>query len=79
MKLSVLVPCYNEELYIKRCIDSLLNQTIKIDAILILNGGSTGNTLLIIKAYELNNDNVSVLNIAKKGLTAGSNTFIYKC
>ena len=44
MKLSVLVPCYNEELYIKRCNDSLLNQTIKRDEILILTDGSTDNT-----------------------------------
>lgn len=79
MKLSVLVPCYNEELYIKRCIDSLLNQTIKIDEILILNDGSIDNTLLIIKEYELNNDNVRVLNIENKGLTAGRNTLINNC
>ena len=79
MKLTALVPCYNEELYIKRCIDSLLNQTIKIDEILILNDGSTDNTLLIIKEYELNNDNVRVWNIENKGLTAEGKTLINNC
>ena len=47
------------------------NQTIKIDEILILNDGSTDNTLLIIKEYELNNDNVRVLNIENWGFAAG--------
>ncbi|MGL5640459.1 MAG: glycosyltransferase family 2 protein [Mycoplasmoidaceae bacterium] len=79
MKLSVLVPCYNEELYIKRCIDSLLNQTIKIDEILILNDGSTDNTLSIIKKYESENDNIKVLSVENKGLSAGRNTLINNC
>ena len=66
-------------MYIKRGIDSILNLTIKLDEILILFDGSTENTLLIIIEYELNNDNVTVLNIEYKGLTAGRNTSINNC
>ncbi|MGL4617044.1 MAG: glycosyltransferase family 2 protein [Mycoplasmoidaceae bacterium] len=79
MKLSVLVPCYNEELLVRRCIDSLLNQTVKIDEILILNDGSKDNTLTIIKEYELKHDNVRVLSTENKGLPAGANTLIKNC
>jgi len=51
MKISILIPCYNEELNIERCIFSCLNQTRPPDEIIIVNDSSTDNTLNIIKKF----------------------------
>ena len=41
---SVIIPCYNGEKYIDRCIDSIINQTYKNLQIIIVNDGSTDNS-----------------------------------
>ena len=50
-RLSVIVPCYNSEKYIGKCLDSLINQTMKDIDIIIINDGSTDNSLNIINEY----------------------------
>ncbi|MCX6796036.1 MAG: glycosyltransferase family 2 protein, partial [Candidatus Falkowbacteria bacterium] len=49
--ISVLIPAYNEEKSICRCVNSCLNQTRKPDEIIIVNDGSTDNTLKILKSF----------------------------
>ena len=51
-KISIIVPIYNAELYINKCINSLINQTKKEIEILLINDGSTDNTEKIIKKYQ---------------------------
>ena len=50
--ISIYVPVYNGEKTIERCINSILEQSIKPSNILILNDSSTDNTLEILKKYE---------------------------
>lgn len=52
--LSVIVPCYNVEAYVDRCVQSILHQTIGLDKmeILLVNDASTDYTLNILKNYE---------------------------
>lgn len=50
-KLSVIIPVYNGEKYIKRCLDSLKAQTMKKIEIIVVNDGSTDKTEDIIKEY----------------------------
>ncbi len=50
-KISVIVPLYNTEKYIEEAILSLLNQTIKIDQIIVVDDGSTDNGAEIVKKY----------------------------
>lgn len=50
-KISVIVPCYNCEEYITRCIESILNQTYTNLEIIIVNDGSTDSTLEKIKPF----------------------------
>ncbi len=51
-KVSIIVPVYNSEKYLKLCLDSLVNQTLKDIEIVIINDGSSDNSEKIIKEYQ---------------------------
>ena len=51
-KISIIVPCYNEEKYIERCINSILSQTLNNIELIIIDDGSKDNTYKICKNYE---------------------------
>ena len=50
-KVSIIVPVYNTEKYLEKCLDSLINQTLKDIEIIVVNDGSTDNTQDIIDKY----------------------------
>lgn len=50
-KISVIIPAYNVENYIRRCLDSLVNQTYENIEILVVNDGSTDRTAEIVEEY----------------------------
>ena len=50
--ISIIVPIYNAEKYIEKCIDSLVNQTKKELELILINDGSTDNTDKIIKTFH---------------------------
>ncbi len=50
-KISIIVPIYNVEKYLSKCIDSIVNQTYKHIEILLVNDGSTDNSEEICLAY----------------------------
>lgn len=49
---SIIVPCYNVEKYLPRCLDSLVNQTLNDLEIICVNDGSPDNCLAILRDYE---------------------------
>ena len=51
IKVSVIVPVYNVEKYIDKCLDSLVNQTLKDIEIIVVNDGSPDNSQKIIDKY----------------------------
>ena len=51
MQVSVIVPMYNVENYIKECLDSLVNQTLKDMEVIVVNDGSTDGGEKIVKSY----------------------------
>ena len=51
VKVSIIVPVYNVEKYIKKCLNSLVHQTLSDIEIIIVNDGSPDNSELIIKKY----------------------------
>ena len=57
-KVSVIVPVYNVEKYITRCLTSLINQTLDDIEIIIVNDGSTDNSASIIKEYKRQHNNI---------------------
>ena len=51
IKVSVIVPVYNVEKFIDKCLDSLVNQTLKEIEIIVVNDGSPDNSQKIIDEY----------------------------
>ena len=76
--ISIIIPVYNGEKYLKRCLDSIVNQTIFSELqIIVVNDGSTDNTLSIIKKYkEVYGDNIVVANIPNGGVSNARNVGI---
>ena len=58
--IDVLVPVFNGEKYIEKCLDSLLSQTYKNIRIVIADDGSTDNTATILSKYSSKNKNIEV-------------------
>lgn len=50
-KVSVIVPVYNVENYLRKCLDSLVNQTLTDIEVIIVNDGSKDNSQIIIDEY----------------------------
>jgi len=69
---SVIIPAYNVEKYIKKCVDSVLNQTYKNYEIIIVNDGSTDKTFEIIKT-NYTQHNIKIINQANGGLSCARN------
>ena len=64
-KISVIIPTYNTEQYIKECIDSILNQTYQNFEIIIINDGSTDNTLEVLNSIK--DERIRVITIENSG------------
>lgn len=64
-KISVILPVFNEEMLIERCIDSILKQTYKNFELIIVNDGSTDGTLEKIKKY--NDNRIKIYSQKKQG------------
>lgn len=73
MKISVIVPAYNCEKYISKCLDSLLNQLYKDFEIIFVDDGSTDKTLDIARYYKSKYKNLKVYTQLHKGSAAARN------
>ena len=76
MLISVVLPIYNVEKYLRRCLDSVVNQTYKNLEILLINDGSTDNCLKICEEYAELDSRVQVINKKNAGLGMARNTGI---
>lgn len=76
MRLSVVVPSYNVSNYLEECIESIVKQEIDNMEILIVNDGSTDNTLEIAKRLELKYNQIKVIDQPNGGLGNARNTGI---
>ena len=74
LKVSVIVPIYNVEKYLEKCINSLLSQTLEDIQIILVNDGSKDNSGNIAKEYEKNNkDRVIYVEKENGGLSDARN------
>ncbi len=67
MKIGVLVATYNGEKYIKEQIDSIYNQTIKVDEIIVSDDNSTDNTVDVLKSYYNKDTNIDFKVVVNEG------------
>ena len=77
MKVSVIIPVYNAESSIKKCLDSIINQTLDKIEIIVINDGSTDNTGKILKEYN-KNPNITIINKHNEGIGKTRNIGISK-
>ncbi len=61
IKVSVVIPVYNAEKYIRQCLDSILNQTLKEIEVICVDDLSTDSTVEILREYEANYSNVTAI------------------
>jgi len=69
MKISLIIPVYNEEKYIAYCLESIAKQKIKPDEVIVVNNNCTDHTLSIVKKFKF----VRVLDESKQGMIAARN------
>ena len=67
-KISVIIPAYNIENEISRCLNSILKQTYENIEIIVVDDGSTDRTLEILNQYEERNDNIVVVHQENQGV-----------
>lgn len=76
-KVSIVVPVYNGEKYINKCIDSILKQTYDSIELIIVNDGSTDDTAKLLKKYK-KHENVTIINKNNTGVSDSRNIGIDK-
>lgn len=75
--ISVIVPVYNTEKYLKQCIDSILAQTYRGFELVFVNDGSTDNSLQVLESYR--DPRIRIINQENMGLSAARNKGLEVC
>lgn len=73
---SVIIPIYNVENYLSECIESVRKQSYKNLEIILVNDGSTDNSLKICKKYAKMDERIRIINQKNSGLSAARNSGI---
>ncbi|WP_168122748.1 glycosyltransferase [Paenibacillus sp. HB172176] len=74
IKVSVIVPVYNAELYLPRCIESLLNQTLRECEFIFVNDGSADGSAAMIAGYAVRDKRIRLLEQQNGGVSAARNS-----
>ena len=72
-ELSVIIPVYNVEKYLRECLDSVVNQTFKDIEIILIDDGSTDKSLDICKEYAQKDNRIKILKQQNRGAGAARN------
>ncbi|MCK5294944.1 MAG: glycosyltransferase family 2 protein [Arcobacteraceae bacterium] len=79
MKISVIIPSYNRAEFLPKTIESILNQTVKVNEIIVVDDGSTDNTQEVIKEYDIKyiyQENSGVSSARNAGIKSAVNDWI---
>lgn len=71
--ISIIVPVYNSEKYLKECIESILNQTYQKLEIVLVNDGSTDNSLNICESYKCKDSRIKIISQPNNGVSSARN------
>jgi glycosyltransferase involved in cell wall biosynthesis len=74
--ISIIVPVYNTEPYVRKCLDSILAQTFKDFEVIVVNDGSTDNSGIICDEFAHKDHRVSVIHKTNGGLSSARNAGI---
>ncbi len=77
--ITVVIPVYNVEKYLKKCVDSVEKQTYKNFEVILVDDGSTDSSGELCDALAKENDNIRVIHQENKGLGGARNTGIKSC
>lgn len=73
---DVVIPCYNGEAFLRRSVESVVNQTYKVTRIILVNDGSTDNSLGVMWDLARQYSNIKVVTQANGGLPSARNSGI---
>ena len=73
MKVSIIIPTYNSEKTLNRLLDSVVNQSYKNLEIILINDGSTDNSLKIINSFEKKDKRIKIINQKNQGVSKSRN------
>lgn len=73
-KLSIIIPVYNVEKYLRKCLESLVNQTLKDIEIICVNDGSTDSCPQILAEYVQKDSRIKLINKSNEGVAMAWNT-----
>lgn len=73
-KVSIIVPVYNSEKYLKKCIQSIVSQEYDNYEIIVVNDGSTDNSLKILKSFSEKYDNLFIITQVNSGSSEARKT-----
>ncbi|MGV3467178.1 MAG: glycosyltransferase [Heyndrickxia sp.] len=76
-KISIVVPIFNVENYLRRCLDSLITQTLSEIEIIAVNDGSTDSSLTILKEYADRDNRITIINKKNEGVSSARNVGIW--
>lgn len=76
IKVSVIVPVYNSEKYLRRCLESIIKQTLKELEIIVINDGSKDKSLNIIEEYSKKDTRIKLINQKNMGSGQAKNNGI---
>jgi glycosyltransferase involved in cell wall biosynthesis len=65
---SVIVPVYNTSKFLKKCLNSILNQTFKSIEVILVNDGSTDNSLAICEIFKLKDPRIIIIDKSNEGV-----------
>ena len=70
---SIIIPVYNAESTLKRCIDSIIKQSYKQWTLILVNDGSTDDSQTICHNYEVRDNRILLLNKENGGVSSARN------
>lgn len=74
IKISVIIPVYNAEKYLRECLDSIVKQTLQEIEIICIDDGSTDNSLAVLREYERKDERLKIIEQLNSGAGAARNT-----
>ena len=76
IQVSVIIPIYNSEKYLKTCLESVLNQTLENIEVICIDDGSTDGSVSILREYQKRDDRIKVVTLEHRNAGAARNAGI---